>query len=512
MKKQKTNRQQKRAARHAQLPEAFLKYLRRWLPGFRRYTLKAQTALLQMILQAPTKYREHAGQEGWASFQAIELEHKFGRGKFATINQELGLFNIYEDEPGRQVWSKVLGLTKAYQLTDKVTDLRAKFLEGVTRRHTNLLSEDGKLQHKLPEQALEAKRKGKDGKPGQTRVGWKTAIRTAVPVNQEKLKALILAIEAQMYAQEHGLQSLLHGPVDHAYLQELLDEARTIYLLSRNKIAPGCVIHRYSQSESGRLYARGVNLQNAYRLVRQAALAGFYDYDIENCHFTILEQMAARYGYECSAIAHYRKNKSSIRCELATDLGVEVDQVKTALIALVYGAAFSEDEAKAIPQILGSLELAQRAYANEHFRGLRDDVAGARAAILTGYPRSKQTIRNAVGLTMDVRRHTDLQQLAHLLQGIESQALDAAHRLYADSIVLLQHDGFTSTRELDHRAIEQAIEAATGYRLEVPRADVVGPRPEDAYRQNPAKNQLEGRLISQSDQRVTFSSQAAYAH
>jgi hypothetical protein len=506
VKKQTTNRQKKRADRHAQLPEAFLKYLRARLPGFRRHTLKTQIALLQMILQAPTKYREHAGQEGWASFQATELEHKFGRGRFAAINQELGLFNIYEDQPGRQVWSKVLGLTKAYQLTDRVTDLRAKFLEGVTRRHTNLLSEDGKVQRKPPEQALEAKRKG-----GQTRVGWKVAIRTAVPVNQDKLKALMVAIEAQMYAQEHGFQSLLHGPVDHGYLQELLDEARTVYLLSRNKIAPGCVIHRYQQSESGRLYAKDVNLQNAYRLVRQAALAGFYDYDIENCHFTILEQMAARYGYACSAIAHYRKNKSGIRRELAADLGVEVDQVKTALIALVYGAAFSEDPDKAIPQILGSLELAQRAYANEHFRGLRDDVAGARTAILKSYPRSKQTIRNAVGLTMDVRRHTDLQQLAHLLQGIESQALDAAHRLYADSIVLLQHDGFTSTRELDHRAIEQAIETATGYRLEVPPGDLVGPRPEDAYRQNPAKNQLEERLIPQSDQPLSVSSQGPYA-
>ena len=51
--------------------------------------------------------------------------------------------------------------------------------------------------------------------------------------------------------------------------------------------------------------------------------------------------------------------------------------------------------------------------------------------------------------------------------GVEVTALEAAYRLYPKEIVLLQHDGFTSTKPLDTKRIEAAMLEATGYRLEV---------------------------------------------
>ena len=62
---------------------------------------------------------------------------------------------------------------------------------------------------------------------------------------------------------------------------------------------------------------------------------------------------------------------------------------------------------------------------------------------------------------------TNRQMLSHLLQGVEAMALESAHRLYPDSIVLLQHDGWTSTKELDTQALEDAIFKDTGYKLKV---------------------------------------------
>ena len=44
---------------------------------------------------------------------------------------------------------------------------------------------------------------------------------------------------------------------------------------------------------------------------------------------------------------------------------------------------------------------------------------------------------------------------------------EAAYRLYPKEIVLLQHDGFAATCQLDTKLIEAAILEATGYRLEV---------------------------------------------
>jgi hypothetical protein len=469
------------ADRYAQLSDSFLKYLRQHLPGFKDVPVRVQVAILGMIMQAPTKYRQHASYEGWASFNYLELERKFGRSKFAGINKKLGIFLSVDD------WSKVESRTKPYMLTDKVTDIRAKFLDGVTRRTTHLLTEDGDIQRTLPAQAVEAK-----GSSGQTRKGWKgRAVRTNVPVNQYMLKRLIVAIQGKLYAQEHGFQqgALFHAEPEPKYLHELHDEARMMVHLSRNRIAPGFVTHRYGESDSGRLYARGTNLQNAYRPVRQAALDGMYDYDIENCHYSILEQMAQRYGCECGAIRYYLTNKKKVRESLAADLGIKAKQAKLALIMLVYGATFSENPAHALPKLLG-VEKAKAMYQHPQFLAIGQDIVAARSAILKGHPVTRQTIKNLRGLTMNVRKHDDKQQLAHLLQGVEAVALEAAHQLHPDHIVLLQHDGFTATKVLDHRAIEAAIFQATGYRLEVPAGEVVTCRLDDALDDHPLKNQI----------------------
>lgn len=474
-------KQKHHADRYAQLSDSFLKYLRRYLPGFRAEPVRVQIAILGMIMQAPTKYRQHSYYQGWASFNYQELERKFGRGRFAGINESLGIFLSVDD------WSKVEGRTKPYMLTDLVTDIRAKFLAGVTRRTTHLLTEDGQIQRTLPVQAVEAK-----ANSGQTRKGWKgKSVRTAVPVNQYMLKELMTSIGALLYQAEHGFPqgNLFHDHPDPDYLRELYDEARVILHLSRNKIANGFVTHRYAESDSGRLYARGVNLQNAYRPVRQAALDGMYDYDIENCHYSILDQMAHKHGYECGAVKQYLANKEPVRRALAVEFDVNVNQVKQALIALVYGATFSEEPQHALPKVLG-VEKALAMYQHPQFLALRDDVAAARSAILRGHPVTRQTIKNMRGLTINVKKHDARQQLAHLLQGVEAVALEAAHRLYPDHIVLLQHDGFTSTRPLDHKAIELAIFEATGYRLEVLEGQFVTCRLDDALNAHPLKNQI----------------------
>lgn len=482
-KKQKKN-QPEHKSRYAQLSAAFLRYLQLYLPGFKNEELEIQLALLDMILQAPSRYRQHAHYDGWATFTYQELERRFGEDKFREVNRRVRVFDVIED------WSKVLGMTKPYMLTDAVTDLRDKFLKGVLRRrNTDLLTEDGKAIRTLPRNALEAKNKS-----GQTREGWReVAVRTDVPINMHMLKMLIRRIEAKRYAIEYGFVQgeLFSQEPDEKYLRELHAEALAILHQSKNTVAPGFVIHRYQQSESGRLYAKGINLQNAYRPVRQAAMTSFYDYDISNAHFAILDQMAQRFGYECSAIRHYLKHKKTIREELADKFGLHIGQAKQALIALVYGAAFSEEDTRAIPKIVGSVVVAKKMYQHPQFTAIKADVDGAKKAILAGWPVSRRTIKNACGLTVDIKDKNPLQQLAHLLQGIEATALEAAHRVAPDKIVLLQHDGFTTTEKLDHEAIETAMFEATGYRLEVGKPDPIICNLDDAFNEHPVKNQNE---------------------
>jgi hypothetical protein len=57
--------------------------------------------------------------------------------------------------------------------------------------------------------------------------------------------------------------------------------------------------------------------------------------------------------------------------------------------------------------------------------------------------------------------------MAHLIQGVEAFMLRTALRLYPDDIILLVHDGFVSTRQLDRERIKKAIKGTVGYDMDL---------------------------------------------
>jgi hypothetical protein len=308
-------------------------------------------------------------------------------------------------------------------------------------------------------------------KDGQNRRGFQgLPVTTLVPVNLVQVKKLMVNIEARLLAHKSGfVQGEIFSEVPNIrFLKALHQDAAMVVSKARHVGWLGNVLHRYCEIESGRVYAEGVgNLQNCYRVLREAAMAGLYDIDIENCHYSILEQMAASHGYQCTEVLAYLANKKQVRESLAAEFGISVRQAKDALIALIYGAKFSVRATDALPKIFNDIRLAAKIYQHPKFLALRNDIAGARAVVLEAQTVTLRTIKNCRGLTMRLDGSNKRQQLAHLLQGVEVTALEAAYRLYPKEVVLLQHDGFAATCQLDTKRIEAAILEATGYRLEV---------------------------------------------
>ena len=460
--KQKHNKVIHHAHRYEQFDEAFLRYLERYLPGFKRQPKDVRLALCAMIYEAPTRYRAHSHHEGYSRFTWQELGRSFGRGRFNRINDELGVFEVLED------WSKIEGRTKPYMLTERVATLREKYLEGVFRRGaTKLLTQDGKYLQSLPASALAAKNKN-----GQNRRGFlNLPVTTLVPVKLVQVKKLMVDIEARLMAHEAGFVNgeLFSEVPNIKFLNALHQDAALVVSKARNDKWPGYVLHRYFEIESGRIYADGVgNLANCYRALREVAMAGLYDIDIENCHYSILAQMAAAQGYQCTEINDYLDNKEKVRDSLAAEFGISTEQAKQALIALIYGAKFSLRAKDALPKIFNKdPALADKIYKHSKFLALRNEISEARAVVLKAQEVSRRTIKNCRGLTIRLDGSNERQQLAHLLQGVEAKALEAAYSLYPEKIVLLQHDGFTSTKPLDTKRIEAAMLDATGYLLKV---------------------------------------------
>lgn len=433
------------------LPEDLLIHLRRAIPALNEEPFLHQFALARMLWLATQKRRDHAHFDDAASFHFEELDRTFGRGRFLPLNERLEFFRVSPN------WSKAGGWTKGYWFTPHIEQVRAEYLAQDCTEPTQLVRSDGSVQRTLP-RAVAAK-----DQAGKTTRAWTSAAGlNRVLINLEavrRLKATAAALHSQLENKGRAAETLKALNA----LGRIGDAAAQILRLATTTVAGrGVLPHRYEEAASGRLYAKGINLQNAPRIVKQAALEGFWEYDLANCHFTILNQMASQFGFDCNAIRHYVRNKPLVRSQIAAEAEITVDDTKTCLLALMYGARATTWHANAIPSAIGA-EAAQRLYNVALFRAIKTEVDQARNAILSEWPRTANGgLTNAMGKAISGKARP-AEKMSHLIQGVEAKALNAVIQVYPHEIVLLQHDGFAAACSLDSDAILCAIYQATGF-------------------------------------------------
>ena len=455
-------------------------HLQKTIPGFKREADSCQHALARMVWMGRTKRRRHPHFEGAMSFGYEELEDWFGRGQFTAINDRLGFFRVSDNwlfklEGGVRTDDN---FTKGYWFTDLVQASRDKYFDRRWRKETRLLFIEGqilKAQKTLPGAFASTDTKGKATRISKAAKGSKEL--RHVPVDLDtlgRLRKWLTGIKREWLAGRapHDLVTQYPSLVVIERLYELTSQV--IRMAKTDVAGHGYIAQQYTESPSGRWYANGVNLQNSSSLIKEAALAGLWEYDFSNCHFDIIKQMAAEYGYECKAIADYLADKKPTRQAIADQAGISVDQAKVCLLAVMYGARASTWHENAIPEEIGK-EAATRLYKVAAFNGIVKDVARARAVILKKWPRTANgSLTNAYGKAISGtdKKAKKAQQLAHLLQGAEAKALMVAIDMHPNDLVLLQHDGFVATRKLYVPAITKAVLQATGYLLELEESQI----------------------------------------
>ena len=236
--------------------------------------------------------------------------------------------------------------------------------------------------------------------------------------------------------------------------------------MSRNTVCPGSVPIRYAEQSTGRLFAEGSSLQSAPREVRNAALAGCYDYDISNCHWSLINELAERHGHACDAIRHYLANKAAVRNEIAAGAGITPEEAKQCLLMTMYGAPASLYKYASIQKRIGH-GAAKTLYSLPAFKRLHRDVMKARAVIVKGLPVGKGGwILNAIGIQIHcISKPKHL--LAHILQGLEAQALMAVVRKHGANVQLCVHDGWVTRERLVRADVTRLIRDAIGFYVEV---------------------------------------------
>jgi len=383
-------------------------------------------------------------------------------GGFTAINARLVFFEVTPNwEAGiRRVVASTY--TRGYRFTPKVQQCRQSYLDRHWRRETKLLLVNGDAMRTLPKAVA-----SKDMR-GITTTAWRNAKElNLVRVDLDTLRLLQKWLRGirDDWREGRAPTDLFTAYPSLATIERLADMTSQIIKMAKSDVGGrGHCPHWYVEAASGRLYAKGINLQTAPTLIKQAALAGLWEYDFSNCHFDILKQMAAEHGYQCNAISNYLATKKLTRLAIAEQAGITETNAKTCLLAIMYGARASEWHENAIPEEIG-VDAARRLYQVPLFAGIQSDIAQARAAILNGWKRTANgSLTNAFGKAIEGKAKT-VEQLAHLIQGVEAKALQAAIDLYPNDIVLLQHDGFAASTRLSDKTIMDAVFKATGYRL-----------------------------------------------
>jgi len=464
--KPKTKPTRKPPPRNAHTLKALVDRLAKDVKGYKKVEPHIQAALAEMVWIGPTERRRHAVYAGYMTFHHQELAKWFGsKSKWEAVNERLKFLDVKD-----KWWSG--SHTKGYRFSHAVAESREKFLETRPRRLSALLDANGKTIAKAPKAVVSL---DKDGN-GTSR--WR-AINDAgslslVPVNVESLRRYQKRIsgDAEVWRRTgHPPPDLYLTYPSLEALLDLNDKVRQLIQLAFTKVAGrGHVMHHYQESKAGRLFTIGnESLQNVPREFRKAALVGLWDYDVSNCHPTIIAEMARRAGVQCDAIEHYLANKDDVRKEITDVIGISKDATKKCLLAVMYGA---KSEAwywykNAIPDAIG-IDAAKRLHHLPLFAKIAKDVKLARPAILAHTRLNRQGgLVNDFGKSIKAADHTEEQNLAHLVQGVEALALEACTELYPHDIILLQHDGFTATKSLDVAALDATIFKATRYALKI---------------------------------------------
>lgn len=425
----------------------------------------------------------HDAAPGFCYFPARALEADFGRGNFTRLNTKHNLFEVLEADtrPGR--WAR------GYRLMPDLDSAINEYLRRVDERLPVLIMRNGTPVTRLPGAIASENR---DRRAPKAWAGAKLPNR--VPVDFALLQAWGEHLSRYVKTGGHMIAGTF-VPFSSEDLEAVRYRERILSRLvglanstvGERKYVP----IRYQEEPCGRAFATGVSLQSAPSDIRDAALHGYWDLDISNCHYSLLQQLAAAVGVKLPEVRWYLERKREVRDALSVRVGISVNDAKACLIALIYGARLSLHRESDIVQLIGR-ERARALYANPQFRALKADVTRARRAILrtlkagplsltTGAGTTlrvaeirklaEERLFNAVGSSITVRetegrrkgkRRPPAKLLAHILQGLEAKIMRTIVDAYPGEVLLLMHDGLVARSELPCAELEALIFRQTG--------------------------------------------------
>ena len=384
-------------------------------------------------------------------------------------------------------WSHSDKITRGWKLNDRCKIVFDEyFLKEVRQKETNkLLGLDGRVLQTWPQYGI-VKSVNRDGRRLRKEEKMENNIGNTTDVNFDNIQKCIDIIREIKDTGRIGKENyneftkpLLGKEMNVEKLTEIRNSLTDLRDIADSEALPkGKVYQIYYEVDSGRVYTTGnTSIQQMNRIIRPIVMGGlgYWDYDIENCHFTLLKHIAKYYGYKkLDSIEEYLKNKSKIRNRLQLLIGEEKHIVKQILLAILYGASQQIRKGNDITELIGRKkqhELLDDAFIDK----LYSDINGLTKFIvdITERQRDRHPYLKLYGKTVlyyENIRHKRLKVkgengkkvpnrkiLAHILQGLESKILDVIMGTVGGDIKVLIHDGFITDRFIEHKELIKIV-------------------------------------------------------
>jgi hypothetical protein len=223
-----------------------------------------------------------------------------------------------------------------------------------------------------------------------------------------------------------------------------------------------------------------------------------------------LSALAKENGLATPDIDDYLIRKRQIRTELAEHCAVDINDVKSGLISLIYGASLNAHEKySSIGKSLG-LKKAKHFIAHPFVKSLSNEIKMVRGNVVEGMRKHAGQFVNVmnIGVKATGKKNQSAVLLSHALQGYEALALKTVMRHFGHHIVLPMHDGWVSDKRLDCDQLSRLIHDATGLRLEIEEARL----PKFPPRQTPGFKMKHQRRYDEQELLSQFSHLFAEAH
>jgi len=389
-------------------------------------------------------------------------------------------------------WSKELGYTRGWSLlpsTRKILD--DYFSKEVRQKETNrILGLDGKILSKLPEHGI-VRTNDMSGRRMLKEEKFNNNLHSVVKINFDNIQNCIDVIREIKDTGSIGkdnynkwTKKLLCKDLTP---DELTDRRNTLvdlrHIADTELLPKGSIYQHYFEVDSGRVYTQGnTSLQQTYKEIREIVLGGlgYWDYDIRNCHYTIMNYLTDYFGIgKCDSFDEYTNNKKHIRKTISLQLDVDEIIVKKILIAILYGCSKRIKEGNQITDTIGEkkhAELLTNPFISLLFsdrdrlsKGILDRVVSEplKHPYLQIHGKKKiyyQNIRHKKLNYYDEEGETQYtpKVMAHILQGIESKMLDICLGVSPGELKVLIHDGFITEGRIDESKYIKKIEEETG--------------------------------------------------